>query len=241
MTSDRDMPPLGETGLDRAVALGKGALGTVPVLGSILAEVVTQVIPNQRFERLENYCRRLESRLCDLNINDVGERMRDPERINLFEEGAIQASRATTSERRAYIVNVVATGLNGDQKDAIEARRFLRLLGEIDDDQVIILASYLNKNRQNPEFHETHKGVLDQVFLTFGSGEEEQRRAALQSLSRSELSRLGLLKSHFKNTKTGEIPEFDKDTGMMKSTWKDLSQLGRLLLIHLGLAETDER
>ena len=49
MTDESDMPPLGETGRDKFMALvGRGVVGMVPVAGSMLAEVAGHLIPAQR-------------------------------------------------------------------------------------------------------------------------------------------------------------------------------------------------
>lgn len=58
-------------------------------------------------------------------------------------------------------------------------------------------------------------------------------------LAREELVRLGLLKNRIQKPKKGEVPEFD-DNGLVKSSGRELTPLGRLLLRYLGLADADE-
>jgi len=240
MDPDATMPPLGETGRDRLVALGKGAIGAIPYAGSILAEIVTQFIPVQRMERLEEYCRRLEERLSRLEAGDLNERMKDPERIDLFEEGAIQSARASSAERRAYIARIVAEGLTGDQQAAIDARRILKLLAEVDDDQIVILTSHLSRHLHDEKFYERHRSVLESVGAHMGSDPDEVRRETMYELARADLVRLGLLQTQYRQVKKGEIPEFDPRTGTMKGGRRTLSPLGHLLLVHLGIADAEE-
>jgi hypothetical protein len=155
-------PPLGGTRRDTAVTVAKGVVGTIPFVGSIISEIVTTVIPQQRIERLESYVRYLNDRLAgDVDDGLLKERLRAPEYIDLFEEGAIQSARALSEERRNHIAELVASGISGDEKERIETKRLLRLLEEIDDDQIIILTSYLRKNRGNDEFFGKHKAVLE--------------------------------------------------------------------------------
>lgn len=236
---DDDMPALGDTTRDKAVVLAKGALGSIPFVGSLVAELVGAVIPQQRTERLEDYVRKLDERLDAIEPQVIRERLRDPERIDLFEEGAVQTTRALSEERRAYIATVVATGISGDDHQKIQAKRILALLAEIDDDQIVILASYLMKNRGN-EFRDRHASVLDPVVAYLGGDQEEIDRATLHELSRLQLVRLGLLRARYKKPKKGELPEFDDKTGAMAASGREITPLGRLLLVNIGLAEPGE-
>ena len=136
-------PPLGEELGSRALTVTvKGALGTIPFLGSVLAEIAGQTIPHQRFERVEDYLRHLQLRVDALDEALIREHLKDPERIDLIEDGAEQATRALSDGRREYIAKLVAEGICGEDKAKIEAKRMLRLLRDLDDDQVIILTSY---------------------------------------------------------------------------------------------------
>ena len=77
----------------QGIALTKGVLGAIPFVGSFVAEVVGQIIPEQRTERLESFVRLLGERLSVIEKDDLGARFRQPENVDLFEEGAIQAAR----------------------------------------------------------------------------------------------------------------------------------------------------
>jgi hypothetical protein len=118
----------------------------------------------------------------------------------------------------------------------LQAKRLLRLLAEIDDGQIIVLASYLHKNHEDDAFRERHKDILDPVPVHSGSDQDEIDTAALHELARAELLRLGLMRAYFKTAKKGELPEFDPSTGMMKMSSRRLTPLGRMLLVQIGLA-----
>ncbi|MCY3931987.1 MAG: hypothetical protein OXH70_09725 [Acidobacteria bacterium] len=160
--------------------------------------------------------------------------------MDLFEDGAVQAVRALSSERLEYIAALVARGLTAGERDAIEAKRLLKLLDEIDDDQVVTLRSKLQRHRRSEEFHERHGEVLAPVGAHLGSPREDLDRQAMYRLARRQLVDLGLLHQTFRRPKKGELPEFDEKTGMIKSHGTSLSPLGRLLLRRIGLAEEDE-
>lgn len=134
MTKDTAPPPLGGTWMDTSAALAKGGIGAIPIVGSILGEVVGLIIPNQRMDRIEAYLRHLSDRLASADAESLRAKFDDPEVVDLFEEGAVQSVRALSEERRAYITQLVANGITGDEKARIEAKRLLNLLEQIDDD-----------------------------------------------------------------------------------------------------------
>lgn len=238
--SEEDFPHLGPDERDRGVAILKGAAGFIPGAGTALGEIIGRFIPNQRIDRIEEYLRKLRKALNHLTEEQVRKRIQKPEAIDLFEEGGFQSARAITEDRRDQIANVVSFGLSGDEKDRIEAKRILKLLDDLDDDQIIILARYLHKNRDSADFDEKHQAVIRPVQAYIGAGQDVLDQATMNELARAQLISLGLLKANYRAPKKGELPDFDLKTGRMKYTHLALSPLGRLLLRRIGLAEADE-
>src|SRR5437762_10825181 len=138
-------PDLGGTKRDFGRTMLKGAIGAIPYCGAILAEVVGQIIPEQRIQRLESYVKYLNDRLSLLSLEAVSTRLRQPENVDLFEEGANQSARALSQERIEYIANLVSHGLLGEEKERLESKRLFNILREVDDDQIIMLTSHLQK------------------------------------------------------------------------------------------------
>ena len=236
-TKNETSLPLGETWRDRGTALARGAVGMVPVAGAILAEIVEQIIPNQRLERLEAYVRFLNERLDTFDMNELRGLMQQAANIDLFEDGAHQAVRALSEERKRYIADLVASGIIGDDVGRLQAKRLLALLAEIDDDQIIILASNLQKHRHDLGFRERHHATLTPKVAAMGSDREEIDEATLHEQARAHLIRLGLLRPRFKRLARGELPQFDEQTGMMKASYVELTSIGRMLLRLIGLAD----
>jgi len=135
---------------------------------------------------------------------------------------------------------VVASGLSGQERSQLEAKRVLRLLGEIDDDQIVMLSSFLVRYESDQEFRELHRDILIPPDVTTEGDEESENRAALHGAAVDHLVRLGLLREHYGTVFAGEKPAIDKNTGIVIPLYKELSPLGRLLLRHIGLAEADE-
>ena len=235
-----DGPPVAPTPRDRALSAVQGLAGALPVVGSIVANLINQIIPEQRWERVREYLRELESRVAAVEAPTLESALREPRKVDLFEDGANQAVRALSSERLGYIAALVARGLTSDEREEIEAKRLLKLLDEVDDDQIVILQSKLHRHERSEAFYERHEEVLGPVSAHMQSPQEDHDRAAMYRLARRQLVDLGLLQQSFRKPRKGELPEFDEKTGMIRSRGTELSPLGHLLLRRIGLAEEDE-
>lgn len=195
----------------------------VPVAGSLIAELITEIVPGQRQERVEDWLRQLAERLDVVEAAALRERLSEPERVALFEEGVRQAASAISEERRQQLAELIARGISDARRNCLESRRILRLLGELDDAEVVLLAGYLQKN-QKGEYRTRHASVLSGPRTDLRSSREELDAAAVREAGRRHLVRLGLLEE-------GMI-------GGPAST--TLSPLGRLLLRRVGLAGDDD-
>lgn len=96
----RKLPSLQPDRADRAVAILRGLANIVPFVGGALAELVTEVIPAQRTDRLAAYVEELGKQLEQMDLPQLGPQLREPANVDLFEDGAAQAIRAMSDERR---------------------------------------------------------------------------------------------------------------------------------------------
>ena len=240
MSEEEGFPNLGPDSPDRAGALLRSAAGLVPGAGALISEIINELIPNQRQERLEIYVRMLSKKLDCLSEEVAHSRLHRIEAIAVFEDGAFQAARATSDERREHISSVVAFGISGEEKDLIEAKRLLGILQEVDDVQLVILSSYLWKNRHDEKFQTLHADILSGPRAHLGSDRKEIDESVIYDLARQKLVSLSLLRPKFSKPKRGELPEFDDKTGMIKSSGNEITPLGRLLLRRAGLADEED-
>lgn len=126
---------------DKLVAAGRAIASAVPMVGGVIGEIITQAIPAQRLDRIVTYMRSLNARLAALEL-DPDDILRNPESIDLIEEGGFQAARATTDERIEQIATIVANGLSAEEADDVRRKRLTRLLGQIDNDELLLLNAY---------------------------------------------------------------------------------------------------
>jgi hypothetical protein len=235
-----DLPPHA-SGQDRAVAIARALAGVVPFAGPALAELITEFVPGQRQQRLHDWLCRLAERIATLEEATLRARLREPENIALIEDGAYEAVRAISEERRQQIADLVAGGIIDARY--LESRRVLRLLGELDHAELIMLAGYLHKNRSG-EFAQRYANVLQTPAVYVSSGQEERDAAAVHEAGRQHLLQLGLLEQRMPTPPDAlgrrRWPS-DAFTSRVPVVETHLSRLGRLLLRRTGFADDNDR
>jgi hypothetical protein len=227
---ENSLPNLGQSVGDLVTALGKGAVGMVPVVGPALAEVICILAPAHRFERIESYVRILADRIEQLSIST--HRVQEMESINLFEEGARQAARAIRNERHAQIATLVASGMAGEDYERLQSKRLLLLLSEIDDAELIILTSLLDRNFGDADFYQRHENILREPTAETGASPKKNDQVAVYWAAFDHLERLGLVKAQ----------NIEEEYGSMHHKRSDhqLTHLGLMLLRRAGIAEENE-
>ncbi|MEX6633412.1 hypothetical protein [Hyphococcus lacteus] len=219
---------------DKLVSTAKGAAGIIPWAGGPLGEIISQVIPKQRLDRLVSYIRKLEDRIKSLETQEMQEALSSPAKIDLIETGGYQAARATQEQRVTHIVEAVFNGIKAPEVEVIRRKRLLSLLGELDDDEIAILnahgQSYGSAGMRNDAWNKIERpGPIHNQ-----SPRDELDKNALYEAGKDHLLRLGLLKQRFPGLKRGEYPDFDSNTGQFKGG-VEVSPLGRLLLREIGM------
>ncbi len=223
---------------DLLATTAKSTLGAIPFAGALLSELVGNLIPNQRIDRLSKYVVELEHKLSDLTTEKIQEFLKSEECIDLFEESFFQASRALTDKRRELIASVVRNGIDTDSITYSESKYVLKLLQELNEQEIIWLRFYLVSTiGGDEEFRSKHKLVLDRVRAYIGSTEETIEKSALQDSYTEHLERLGLIKSNYDFNDESGMPEFDLFTGKPSVAYRDISILGKLVLKQIGLLE----
>lgn len=224
---------------DYATLVAKGVAGAIPYAGGIVAEIIGTLIPNQRLDRIARFLGMLDLRVSRLESEQTTARLRESTTIDLFEDAVFQAARALSDERLAYLATLLGGSISDSAISHEETKRLLALLGQINDVEVIILASHdsMRDPQRDPEFWERHKAALTPRAPHMRSSERELDEAAIYNSYEHHLVQLQLLKPSFGfPPRRGEIPEFDRQTGTIKSSGIDLTWLGKLLLRRIDMA-----
>ncbi len=216
--------------IDALAATGRALISAIPMVGGIIGEIITQRLPAQRQDRIVDYIRDLNELVVQLKLS-VEQIYSDPVRIDLIEEGGFQAARALSKDRISQIAMVVANGLVADDALEIRRKRLLTLLGQLDDDEVLILNAYGQSYGTGDYTHFDAINRPDHVHM--GSSVQEVDANSLFDAGEAKLLRLGLLKKNYGQVARGAIPEFDTSKGDFKHHL-EVSYLGRMLLRSLG-------
>jgi hypothetical protein len=213
----------------------KSALGAVPFVGSVLSEIAGSIIPSQRIDRIADFAAKLEVRIRDLEKDAVVGSLDDEEFTDLVEEALRQASRSTTEDRRSYLASLVANSLTLDAIEHAESKHLMRLLGELNDVEVLWLRFYHSPTLGGDEaFRALHADVFAPKSALTGMSQDELDDHTLQQSYKDHLARLGLLQRRVKADRNG-TPEFDKSKGEFKAGSLRTTSLGELLLRSIGI------
>ncbi|MGV0847984.1 hypothetical protein ACTS9T_15580 [Empedobacter falsenii] len=223
---------------DLLVSAAKSAVGVVPIAGSLLSELVGNLIPNQRIDRLSKYVKELDDRISKIPTEKINSLLNNDDFIDLIEEGFVQASRAITDKRRQYIASIVSTGITDKNIQLNESKQLLKILSELNDIEIIWLRSYLVPTiGGDEEFRQKHKNILQPIHTYMGADEETMTKAALQNSYKEHLERLELIDHKIRIDTTTKMPEFDTFTGKPKKSYSTITTLGRLLLKQIGIID----
>jgi len=217
---------------DELVAVGRAVANTVPLFGGAIGELLTVGVRNQRTERIVAYIRMLETRIESIEAQARLEMLKDPEKIDLIEEGAFQAARATNERRIEQIVELVTNGLSATDVEIVRRKRLATLLGELDDDEIALLNAY---GRSYGGADRTAFSQIQRPERThLGSSPEALESDRLYEAGKDHLLRLELLKRSYGSVKKGQLPEWDARVGDFKHSI-EIAFLGRLLLKEIGM------
>lgn len=214
-----NLPSLQPDRADRAAAVLRGLVNAVPFLGGALAELVTEVIPAQRTDRLAVYIEELGKRLEQMELPHLGPQLHEPANVDLFEDGAAQAIRAMSEGRRKYIVGAVANGIAAEDKRKLQHKRLLSMLAEIDDEELVLLLAHQSRSA---ELFEKLRPSQDPAF-------EDER--AMWGAMHNKLEKLHLLEWK------GDTKEIDIHPGRVGSrpeTVRIPQDSGDWVITHLG-------
>ncbi len=144
--TNREILPLGETVRDIHVEWAKGVVNLFPGIGPILSTVIGISIPNQRLGRIEDFLRKLDRDIRKLHLEESAQ---TPHGSGLIEDGVRLAASAISDVRRQHIKNLVVKGLNSTEIGFRSSRQFLKLLDQLEDDDLALLLD-IHENPRNP-------------------------------------------------------------------------------------------
>ena len=204
---------------DRLLSVAKATAAAVPFFGGVISELLTETIPELRFDRAIAFIRELDEELrrIDAKLENVERNLTNEQGINLIEEGVLQASRSVSTERKLRLARLVARSLGGEELEYEQARSLLSIYKDLTDPEIIWLLFYsmppvLARGPQS-EWMEQHPEILKPIRKELGTPQKQHERAAIQDLWKENLKRYGLIQP--------------------KGTSMSITTLGRMLVRHI--------
>ncbi len=227
---------------DIKVSIAKGIVGIAPFIGPLVAEIIGNIIPNQRIDRLGSFIQMLDDKLAQIDKPTIEAKLNTPEYIDLLEDGFMAAARALSKERREQIASLFKNSLAKPDLAASQAKKLLQLLSELSDAEIILLQFYAKLTSPDHDAYlAAHKDVIQGPTAYIRASPETLDQAALHETMKAHLLRLELIRPHFRTPQSGHAPEFDNTTGMMKISSTGITWLGRLLLRIIDLDDGMKR
>lgn len=208
----------------------KSAGSIVPYVGGPIAEIIGYVIPNQRIDRLVLFVEILREKINGIEEKINQRSKADPLFLDFFEDELLQVSRATTEERIEYLSNLLINGINSDEAELIAAKQLLRLLGQLNDAEVIWLISYGMNFNEVQDLMEKNPGIFRPVSESTDMDENSIKSSIIRKNYSQRLEELHLIETKIEfDRKTGQPkPNFFKDGFETGST--HITPLGRQLI-----------
>jgi hypothetical protein len=151
-----------------------------------------------------------------------------------------QAAQSLTDERRTYLASVLASSLSSADLAFAQFKQLLKILGELNDIEVIILRAYaVSALSRDEEFREKHKHVIVPPRTYIGASQAILDQAAIHQSYREHLARLGLLSPLYETNSRTKEPELNSYSGAPRLRGYHITMLGRLLLRHVGLHSSE--
>lgn len=222
---------------DRVTEVAKTVIGMIPYGGSIIATVVSEIIPNQRIDRIAKYVKELEYKISLIPIDRINKIFANEEFIDLLEESFIVASRSLSDERRQYIASIVTNGISNDEVKLHESKHLLKMLHELNDIEIIWL-QYYNVQYSDDEalLMLKHDKILTPIKLQHGDNDEVLREVAITNSYIDHLHRLNLLADIKRQSKPLSTPSmYNRKLGNTHINNSTITALGKMLLYEIGL------
>ncbi|MEL0620994.1 hypothetical protein [Psychrobacter proteolyticus] len=196
---------------DRLVSVAKAVAGTIPYVGTLISEILDNVVPNLRFERIVVFLQELDSKVSqvDEKLECFKVNLASEEGVDLLEEGMLQASRSISRERKERLASILEKSLSRENLKYEESRKILNIFRELTDPEIIWLIYYSLEPRLGKGPHsdwvEKHPDVLKPISKTItGLNEEleneQLEKAALQDSYKETLLRFGLVEASKRTT-----------------------------------------
>ena len=186
-------PDLVSNRSDAVATLLKGIVGATPVVGNLLAETLTQLIPNQRLDRVAECLAIFSSKVDSLDAAFLQHKMQTEEFADLLQDVVGAAARALSPERKEYLAALLKNSITREDLDHLGHKKILGLLNELNDAEIIIVKYHSIPDQDVKwEFQTLHSNVISGYTLPPDASQQERDRHLMFKQNHDTIERLKL-------------------------------------------------
>lgn len=227
---------LDESSQDKLVSAIRIVTSIIPssLAGSLIAEITSAIIPNQRLDRIVAFIKELEDRIGSLESNFKDNQYA----VDLLEDAIKQAARSLSEERNRYLAIFVSKLGDVKKADHSVKKKLLYLLEELTDVDIDILRSFRDEGASDRfKYQPPFRSEVEVSRLTDSEKFESDLLQVSYDVHLETLERLSLLEPEF------QAPEFieghtyidENEAKLPKKNGCHISALGRVLLDSIEL------
>lgn len=227
-----DKSELNTNAPDIIVSGVSAAVGIIPVAGGFLSEIVQNVIPNQREDRIINFISELSDKLEEMkfSLKELKQKFEN-QKYGTFTYNCLRnVVNDVYDEKIKYYKNLCINAITNDEKNLIHCERILKILSELDYFEILYLQFYSDCIVGGTE---TMKSVINKLGFDIlqpnyylSMDETERDEETYKQITLNNLCNTGLLSKEVKlvgNTKREHV------------SYK-ITSLGRLILKKIDIS-----
>jgi len=218
-------------------SLVKAGANLVPYAGPFIAEIVGNLIPNQRLDRVTKFLEILNSKIESMKDEiDILRLKTDNNLLILFEKSLICSTQTNSKEKYYYYSDFVVSCFLPNATEQMQKERILSILSELNDIEVLHLIYYSFNptiGMQN-SFISKYKDVLFPHQRTMNEPMEHGYNDYFKELYLDNLERLRLIHRDIEVDRNTKMPIIDIFTKQFKKGYASITPLGMIIAQFIG-------
>ncbi|NVK54745.1 MAG: hypothetical protein HWE26_03960 [Alteromonadaceae bacterium] len=219
--------------IDYAVSAAKGIIGAIPAIGPIFAEIIGEIVPNQRVDRIVAVLTELDKRLT---ATEKASLTSNKYALSLFEDGMYQAARSLSEERNKYIA-IFLKGCASLEEDKFSIKKKLFFILEDLTDLDIEILLGMEHRSGHIRYKLTPRSVTYGEYNRLDELQKFEYDSAKEAwdLHLSTLQRHGLIEPEYEQLDEREPNRhLDEKTGMPRIIDYNVTSLGKVFIRSIG-------
>jgi hypothetical protein len=232
-----ELPDIRKKGIDTLLGFTKAGLSIIPIAGPFIAEIIGNIIPNQRLERVTKYLETLKLKLDSLEGESIISQLNSNRNMLLLFEHTIKYSSETNSEDKYdYYSEFIIKALHDKTTEQIQKERVLNIISELNEIEIILLIYFSLRPTigMKNTFIESKKDLLFPEPRTLNEPLESGYSYDFMQQYIENLERYKLLRRNIEVDRNTKNLKIDEISGDLKRSSPEITILGDLVVSFIG-------